>query len=321
MSKRKSVGLIYFVVIMLTLVMRVASALDIYSALGIDDSDVLWTCTVQILFFGVTSIALYSWSAYSRKESVKDVLFDFGVKRIKALDWLIILGICVCTMAVSTGISFVWQVVLQLVGFTHISSSTDYSTVALLFKELALTALLPGVCEEIAHRGLIYAGYKECKWKFVIVSALLFSLMHQNIVQTGYTFFFGASLALIMYYTGSIWGGIFIHFANNAWVVLSGYSDQHPDGALGFIAKIQDYFYSSDFGFLLGIMLVVLCAGLLVLFFYLLRKRAEKAYRVGAPFDNPAKDVLPLYKDIPLWVTIVVGVAATLFSLVWGLTR
>lgn len=50
MSKRKSVGIIYFVVIMLTLVMRVASALDIYSALGIDDSDVLWTCTVQILF-------------------------------------------------------------------------------------------------------------------------------------------------------------------------------------------------------------------------------------------------------------------------------
>lgn len=102
-----------------------------------------------------------------------------------------------------------------------------------------------------------------------------------------------------MYYTGSIWGGIFIHFANNAWVVLSGYSDQHPDGALGFIAKIQDYFYSSDFGFLLGIMLVVLCAGLLVLFFYLLRKRAEKPIEWVRPLTNPQKTCFPFTKTYP----------------------
>lgn len=321
MSKRRSVGIIYFVVIMLTLLMRVASALDIYSALGIEDYDALWTCTVQILLFGLTSIALYSWSAYARRESVKEVLCDFGVKRIKALDWLIILGICVCTMAVSTGVSFVWQVALRLIGFTHTSSSTDYSTVGLLFKELALTALLPGIFEEIAHRGLIYAGYKECKWKFVLVSALLFSLMHQNIVQTGYTFFFGASLALVMYYTGSIWGGILIHFANNAWVVLSGYSEQHPDGALGFIAKIEDLFYSSSIGFATGAMLIIACASFLFLLFWLLRKRAVNAYRVGVPFDKPSRDVVPLHKDVTLWVIIAVGVVATIFSFVWDMTR
>lgn len=97
----------------------------------------------------MTSIALYSWSAYSRKESVKDVLFDFGVKRIKALDWLIIFGICVCTMAVSTGISFVWQVVLQLVGFTHISSSTDYSTVALFSRSLRSPRFCPGCAKRL----------------------------------------------------------------------------------------------------------------------------------------------------------------------------
>ena len=200
-----------------TLLLRIASSLDIYSVLGIADSDAFFSCVVQIAIFAFLSVFLYSLGAKGRGENAKDIISDFGFKKISAKNWLLIIGICVCAIVVSSGISYVWQTVLRMIGFTHVSSRTEYSSIGVLFKELFLVAVLPGVCEEVAHRGLIRAGYAECKWKFVIVSALLFSLMHQNIVQTGYTFFFGATLALITYYTGSIWGGILIHFVNNAF--------------------------------------------------------------------------------------------------------
>ncbi len=320
MSKRRSVGVIYFVVIILTLLLRVASSLDIYSALGIDDSDVFFSCMVQICIFGVTSVFLYSLGAKSRGETARDVLSDFGVKKMNKTAWLLLLPICVCVMAVSFGISYVWQIALRLMGFTHVSSSTDYSSIGVLFKELVIVAVLPGIFEEIAHRGLLYAGYKECKWRFVLVSALLFSLMHQNIVQSGYTFFFGAMTALMMYYTGSIWGGIFIHFVNNGYSVLSGYASQNG-GFLSFITTIENWFYDTQAGNIAGVFGVVACAVLLILFMSILRKRANKEFNLGAPFEPLATDVRPLYKDFMFLLTVAVGVIATAFSFVWGVTR
>ncbi len=320
MTKRAGVGWIYFVVVICTLLLRIASALDIYSALNISDSDAFFSCMVQIVIFAFLSIFLYCLGAKSRGECAKDVLSDFGFKKMSAKNWLLIIPMCVCAIAVSSGISFIWQFALRSMGFTHVSSRTDYSSIGVLFKELFLVAVLPGVCEEVAHRGLLRAGYGECKWKFVLISALLFSLMHQNIVQSGYTFFFGATLALITYYTGSIWGGIVIHFVNNGYSVLSEYASQNG-GALNFLNKIDNWIYSSPAGFAVAAAGVVVCACLLVLFFIVMRKDAIKRERISdVPFES-AQGVLPLYKDIPFLLTVAVGACATAFSLAWGLMR
>lgn len=321
MSKRTNVGISYFVVVSLTLLLRVASALDIYSAMGIEDADAFFTCIVQIAIFGFVAVFLYCLGAKSRGESAREVLCNFGVKKISLRNWLLIIPVCICAIAVSSGISFIWQLVLRMMGFTHISSSTDYSSVGVLVKELMLVAILPGIFEEIAHRGLIYAGYKELGWKFVLVSALMFSLMHQNIVQTGYTFFFGCVCALLMYYTGSIWGGIVLHIANNGYSVISGYVDQNG-GALSFITKISNWFYSSMTGLAVGGALVVLCAVLLLLCFVAMRKNAQKAEIISAvPFERVSLEIKPLSRDMFFIITVIVGVIATAFSFVWGMTR
>lgn len=321
MTRRTQVGWIYFAVVMCTLLLRVASALDIYSALNISDSDAFFSCVVQIVIFGFVSMLGYWLSVYANKDNPKEAFGALGIKKMSAKCWLLILPICVCTIVVSTGISFVWQMTLRMIGFTHVSSPTDYSSIGVLFKELALVALLPGIFEEIAHRGLIYAGYKECKWQFVIVSGVLFSLMHQNIVQTGYTFFFGVAIALITYYTGSIWGGILIHFANNAWSVFSSYVSQNG-GVFNFINVVSDWIYDSAFGMMVGILAVLLCAVLLVLCYWGMRKLSVKSGLVSdTPFEKPNEDVTPLYKDVPFILTVLVGICATTFSFVWGMMR
>lgn len=325
MSKRNCVGYIYFGVVLMTLLLRISSALDVYSALGVEDPDAFFTCVVQLLIFGVMSVGGY-YLAVTRREG-KGLLAtaeDFGVKRLSGRNVLRTLVLTFSMIVVASAFSYMWQYVLILIGFTHIPSSTDYSSVAILFKELALTALLPGIFEEVAHRGLIYAGYRETGWKFVIVSALFFSLMHQNIVQTGYTFLDGVMIALAMYYSGSVLPGMMMHILNNAWSVLEGYAAQNG-GIFEFVNVVDRFLSSTAAGIAVSIVGVVVCAGLIVLMFYGMRKDAVKEGKIKAvPFYTPADDgvnVRPLKTDIPFVATVAVGVAATLFSFVWGMMR
>ncbi len=218
------------------------------------------------------------------------------------------------------GISYVWQTVLGLIGYTRVSSPTDYSDIGVLFRELALVALLPATFEEIAHRGLVYAGYRECGWKFVLISALFFSLMHQNIVQTGYTFFAGLTMALAMYYTGSIFLGMFMHFLNNAVSVVSGYIAQNG-GVFSFITVIENWLSGTVVGVIVGMLLVAVCLAVMTLLFIRMRKDAAKRGLVPAEPFAKVEGAKPLYKDIPFILTVVIGVGATLFSLVWGIMR
>lgn len=325
MSRRTSVGFIYFGVVLMTLLLRVSSALDVYSALGVADPDAFFTCVVQLLIFGTMSVSLYFLSV-TRREGGNFLCLarDFGFKKLSARNMLRTVVLAVCMIVVASAFSYMWQYVLVLIGFTHVPSSTDYSSVAVLFKELALTALLPGIFEEVAHRGLLYVGYRETGWKFVLVSALMFSLMHQNIVQTGYTFLDGMIMALAMYYTGSIFPGMFMHMLNNAWAVFEGYVAQNG-GVFDFINVADRFLSSTAAGVAVSIVGVVVCAGLMVLMFYAMRKEAVKTGQISkVPFYTPADSgvcVKPLRADLPFIATVVVGALATLFSFVWGMLR
>lgn len=306
----------------MTLLLRVSGALDVYGAVGAD-SDIYFTLVVQILCFGAFPAALYciTCARLGNRNFLKAVACDFGVKKVSAVNWARIVLIGICMTVTATMISYVWNTVLSFMGYTRVSSSTDYSGMDVLFAELALTAMLPAVFEELTHRGLLYAGYRDSGWKFVLVSAVLFSLMHQNIAQTGYTFYDGIIIALIMYYTGSIWPGIYVHFFNNAISVIQGYAAQNG-GPLSFINAIGDWLYGSSIGFATFVLIAVAMFGLLLLLFVFMRKDAVKKGIIDqTPFGGASADALPLRKDAILIVTVLVGVAATLFSLVWGIMR
>ena len=414
-SKRLKVSIIYFVVVLLTLLMRVASALDIYSALGIEDEEAFWSCMIQIVIFGIVPACLYlvfvagkpdkllSYfpmrkpkkrkgdaeesenaeefcfaSTEYQRETVLDVvdenvvdengvdeaavldnsliedvqqnkrnevaevaevaegadrekkgekaivafkaLFgDFGFKKVSGRDALRTLVLAICMIVLGSAVSMLWQMILSLTGYTRSSSHTHYSDILVLLEEFVLVAILPGFFEEFTHRGLLSAGYKECGWKFVVLSALFFSLMHQNITQTGYTFTDGLMMALVMYYTGSIWPSMFMHFLNNAWSVFMGYVAD-TGGVFEFLAVAENWLYSTVGGFIVIVFAVLVCSALVVLMFWRMRSVTVKKARID---DRPFKDTLayPLVKDFMFWLIVAVGVAATTFSFVWGIIR
>lgn len=93
----------------------------------------------------------------------------------------------------------------------------------LIYMILTLGLLAP-IAEELLFRGVIFSGLKEKGNKTaVLISSLMFMLVHLNLHQTIYQFILGIILAVVVLYTGNIFASILIHFINNTTVLLINY--------------------------------------------------------------------------------------------------
>lgn len=84
-----------------------------------------------------------------------------------------------------------------------------------------LLALLPAIGEELMFRGMILHGLRT---RFsdvvsVVLSALMFALMHTNLQQFVYPFLLGLIMGWIVLRTGSVISSMLVHFVNNFTVV------------------------------------------------------------------------------------------------------
>lgn len=84
--------------------------------------------------------------------------------------------------------------------------------------------LLPAVCEEMFFRGLLLDSLREVSdWFAVIVSAVMFMLVHASPLQTLYQFAGGLIFAIVAIKSNSILPGIVMHFLNNFYAILLDY--------------------------------------------------------------------------------------------------
>lgn len=87
---------------------------------------------------------------------------------------------------------------------------------------LLLIGVLPGVAEEFVYRGYFFGTYKlQGFWKGVIISSLIFGLMHMNFNQFGYALVMGVIMCLLAEASGSIIGGMLVHFCINGGSVIT----------------------------------------------------------------------------------------------------
>lgn len=83
-------------------------------------------------------------------------------------------------------------------------------------------AIVPAFCEEFLFRGVIISNLSPYGNKSaIIISAILFGFMHQNIGQIIYTTVAGVILGYIYIRTRSIWGCVMLHFINNLYSVIT----------------------------------------------------------------------------------------------------
>lgn len=87
-----------------------------------------------------------------------------------------------------------------------------------LWELVFFIAVMPGVLEEIAFRGVLFSGLRKRfsrPWAAVLVSAMVFSVFHVSLFRIVPTAFLGIIFAVVVLRTGSIFPAMLWHFLNN----------------------------------------------------------------------------------------------------------
>ena len=95
---------------------------------------------------------------------------------------------------------------------------------------LIVAALIPGVCEEIAFRGLIHTGLRRSFGTnhAIIWGGAMFAVLHLNPWNFIGLWSFGALLGYLRERTGSIYPSVAAHIANNSFALVI-FSLQRPE--------------------------------------------------------------------------------------------
>ena len=207
------VSLIYFILLTSFVGVRILSRIGAFNFLGDFDS-VFLSILIQVFIMFLLPVFLYK---KLRKKTFKQVFSDFRFKKLSFKAVLISIGIGVLVFILNIAVSSFFSLIISLLGYENLGTSTqiDYSIFAFI-TALITTAILPGFCEEIASRGMLLRGFKDIGWKkMILISGLLFGLMHLNIEQFFYATIIGWLLAFICLVSGNIIPGMIIHFMNN----------------------------------------------------------------------------------------------------------
>lgn len=150
--------------------------------------------------------------------------YELRLNKLHLLDALLVVFIFICSYPVAVFINLIGVIFLSLFGKLIQSPIPIAESFNEYFVLLMIIAGSAGVCEEILFRGLIMRGYEKLgKWKSILFTAVLFSLLHINVQNTLGPLFLGILLGYVVYSTNSIFAGMLGHFTNNALSVTLSY--------------------------------------------------------------------------------------------------
>lgn len=149
----------------------------------------------------------------------------------KAAALLVFIGLAVC-IAGSYVSGIFGSLIESMFGitFTMPEDTTVLNNVPLFLLYVLGMAAVPALVEEFAIRGVVMQSLRRYGDKFAIfMSALVFALMHGNMVQIPFAFIAGLMIGYAVIVTGSMWTGVAIHFLNNfVSVLMQAISDNLP---------------------------------------------------------------------------------------------
>lgn len=115
---------------------------------------------------------------------------------------------------------------LQKIRETNIEAYLKAANITDLLLNLFFIALVPAICEELFFRGIVQKfaySFLKRKWAAILVSGLLFALLHFTLYEFIPIFLAGMLLAWVYQNTGCIWLNILLHFLNNGLQVVIAY--------------------------------------------------------------------------------------------------
>lgn len=235
-----------------------------------------------MLPFFLTGIFYYLLSKKDRTRRI-----SFKIKPVREFPLLILAGLAIITVA-----AYANSWICELIGYRIpdiliAPSSYDNPAVIVMYMTVSLA---PAFAEEFLFRGVFYSELRPYgRTQAVLLSALLFALMHQNIAQIFYTFAAGIAMAYMYELTDSIWCGVFFHMINNELSVLTDVliNGRFSEAALPYLRIFE------------GIYCVLGVISIVILVFYYRKKKAAAPAVTSTGLCGVSSDTVEAY-DQPL---------------------
>ncbi|SHO49486.1 CPBP family intramembrane glutamic endopeptidase [Anaerocolumna xylanovorans] len=176
---------------------------------------------------------------------------------------------------------------------------------------LIMVGLVPCIMEESVYRGVLFQGYRTTSTlKGILLSGLLFGLIHQNFNQFSYAFVMGVIFAFVIEATGSILSTMIIHFIINSTSVISLILSTGPNG-LADSKAVSEYAQKLSAGYIITVLLPIAAVSTLLAFF---------VFRVLADNSGRWEHIKEIFKKKPkahlITPSLVIGIVLCLIIMI-----
>ncbi|MBP3619661.1 MAG: CPBP family intramembrane metalloprotease [Clostridia bacterium] len=277
-----------------------------------DTENVIYVMFDKFLWFSIPFMLLTQIvfaGIYLLYHKVSRVSFKASNIHFKKTNWLTAILSCVAGIVCVLG--FVWLIegcfgrLFEVLGINSSGVGFNPTSWGSYIGCMVMLGVVPAICEELLFRGIIFQGLKEkySKWTAILISALLFALVHQNIEQFIYPFILGVVFAVLLERTNNLIYPILMHMFNNFTTI-----------TMSFMANmgVINLDFSITWWFVL-IAIAVAGVTFAILFvvdkFYLQKRKPVEVEKAGEVVQTPPLMV----KKVPLSLILGIGLAVVLF--------
>jgi len=287
--------LTYFIALIFFVLVRILVLVVDFGA----NASVMETVSTLVVQVGIMFLLPVLMFSKTQKQSVKATLKDFNFSKIGIVSLFVCVLIGFLCYFLNVSIASFFGSLIRMFGYESAPSvggqTASVLTTSSFVMQVVTIAVLPAICEETMHRGLLLKGYASLGIKkAVLLSSLLFGLMHLNINQFFYATVLGFIIAVSVIISKNIFPAIIIHFMNNFLSVYFSYATAN-NWVGSKLYRFMTSFISSDnlISFFMSncLMLLGLIACIVALFVVLLKRTRIKKVK------NMLKDIADINKE------------------------
>lgn len=198
--------------------------------------------------------------------------------------------VAVLSVSVVQGISILWMALWQKLGLNvFVENYVRPGNTAELTRSIVAGAMLAPICEELLFRGVMFPAWEARGTRRAIAAtALLFAMLHGSLLGLPGEFFGGVLLALLVFWTDSLYAGLIFHSVYNAASMMLNYISSGAEvEAAADVALMQ----TDLIGYLGGASSVMLMLGETVLMLALIAA-LMRGFRIGAAMRKVALETV-----------------------------
>ena len=171
------------------------------------------------LFYYLCFLALPLALSVKRRPEILPALRPNPISRPGVL---LIVAMALMGVFLVNDITVLWAIPFQKLGFNVDAAGLTLPTDRMgLMLCVFYIAVLPGICEEFLFRGMLLSAFEgEGTRRAMVISSLLFMLMHGSLIGAPAEFLLGMIIAALVIYTDSIYAGLIYHTVHNTATVL-----------------------------------------------------------------------------------------------------